>query len=157
METGNDIQHARVAIADKKAESTSLGKSKRKEKKHPTLNNASSAVNNLTPVFADLNSRNTPRAVEIFYHYDTLMPVVGAPFDIHFEDGSTISGKLDNRGYAKIENAPEGRFYVMLGEDARKWERQEAENMVTNKKISPYSAQAIQQYWLAQSHSGKYK
>lgn len=45
METGNDIQHARVAIADKKAESTSLGKSKCKEKKHPTLNNSSCVVN----------------------------------------------------------------------------------------------------------------
>lgn len=45
METGEDIQHGRVAIADKKAESTSLGKSKRKEKSHPILNNGSTAVN----------------------------------------------------------------------------------------------------------------
>lgn len=45
METGEDIQHGRVAIADKKAESISLGKSKRKEKPHPILNNGSTAVN----------------------------------------------------------------------------------------------------------------
>jgi hypothetical protein len=46
--------------------------------------------------------------------------MVGAPFKLRFEDGPTISGKLDAQGFKRIEAVPNQSATVEFGEDERK-------------------------------------
>ena len=95
-------------------------------------------------------TKNT--GVDVYYHYDDLMPVVNAPFEAHFEDGTVVSGTLDENGYAYIEDAPEGRFHVLFGEDAREWVYTEPEE----KRVeSCYTEEEIQLFWLQENNKGK--
>ena len=41
--------------------------------------------------------------IELNHHYDDLEPVKGAPYKLHFSDGTTISGKVDGNGFARHE------------------------------------------------------
>jgi type VI secretion system secreted protein VgrG len=59
--------------------------------------------------------------IELNHHYDDLEPVKGAPYKLHFSDGTTISGKVDDKGFARHEGVPPGDAKVEWGEDARKW------------------------------------
>ncbi|WP_321884717.1 type VI secretion system Vgr family protein [Paraburkholderia bannensis] len=54
------------------------------------------------------------------YHDDT--PVQGAPFKIHYDNGATFSGIVDEKGQADLTNAPKGPGRIELGEDARAYE-----------------------------------
>ncbi|WP_104656994.1 type VI secretion system Vgr family protein [Ralstonia insidiosa] len=63
----------------------------------------------------------TPHFIELNHHYDDLEPVKGAPYKLHFSDGTTISGKVDGSGFARHEGVPPGEAKVEWGEDARKW------------------------------------
>ena len=87
------------------------------------------------------------KEVDIYYHYDNLMPVVNAPFEAHFEDGTVIAGVLDENGYAHIEDAPNGRFHVLFGEDARDWSA-DSENILPE---SPYSEEDLLNHWFKQN------
>ncbi|MDK8111392.1 type VI secretion system Vgr family protein, partial [Neisseria mucosa] len=92
------------------------------------------------------------KGVDVYYHYDDLMPVVNAPFEAYFEDGTIISGILDENGYAHIEDAPEGRFHVLFGEDPREWIYKEPEE----KRVeSRYTEEEIQLFWLQENNKGK--
>ena len=92
------------------------------------------------------------KGVDVYYHYDALMPVVNAPFEAYFEDGTIISGILDENGYAHIEDAPEGRFHVLFGEDPREWIYKEPEE----KRVeSRYTEEEIQLFWLQENNKGK--
>ena len=82
------------------------------------------------------------KGVDVYYQYDNLMPVVNAPFDLYFEDGTIISGKLDENGYAHIEDAPNGRFHAVFGEDAREWLAEEE-----TRKQTTYTEAEIHQAW----------
>ncbi|TAL15907.1 MAG: type VI secretion system tip protein VgrG [Aquabacterium sp.] len=58
------------------------------------------------------------RVLELNFRYQDMQPVVGADYQVHFEDGSWRSGKLDDQGHAVIENTPgPGRAY--FGYDTR--------------------------------------
>ena len=59
--------------------------------------------------------------IELTHHYDDLEPVKGAPYKLHFSDGTTVSGKVDGNGFARHEGVPLGEAKVEWGEDARKW------------------------------------
>ena len=58
------------------------------------------------------------------------------------EDGTIISGKLDENGYAHIEDAPNGRFHAVFGEDAREWLAEEE-----TRKQTTYTEGEIHQAW----------
>jgi type VI secretion system secreted protein VgrG len=60
--------------------------------------------------------------IELNQHYDDLEPVKGAPYKLTFKDGSVITGKLDDQGFARHEGVPVGLARVQWGEDARNWE-----------------------------------
>ena len=70
-----------------------------------------------------------------------------APFEAHFEDGTVIAGVLDENGYAHIEDAPNGRFHVLFGEDARDWSA-DSENILPE---SPYSEEDLLNHWVKQN------
>ncbi|CAJ0731264.1 hypothetical protein R77592_02609 [Ralstonia mannitolilytica] len=70
--------------------------------------------------------------IELNHHYDDLEPVKGAPYKLHFSDGTTISGKVDGNGFARHEGVPPGEAKVEWGEDARKWA---AESQRTNDRF----------------------
>ncbi len=61
-------------------------------------------------------------AIELNYHYDDLNPVVGAPYRVTLKTGQVITGKLDNKGFARIEGVPPGEYFVEYGEDQGRWE-----------------------------------
>ena len=62
--------------------------------------------------------------IELNQHYDDLEPIKGAPYKLTFEDGSVITGKLDEQGFARHEGVPAGRACLEWGEDVRDWEAQ---------------------------------
>ncbi|AYA47422.1 hypothetical protein RSP824_13615 [Ralstonia pseudosolanacearum] len=74
----------------------------------------------------------TPHFIELNHHYDDLEPVKGAPYKLHFSDGTTIAGKVDGNGFARHEGVPPGEAKVEWGEDARKWA---AESQRTNDRF----------------------
>ncbi|MDE2429242.1 MAG: type VI secretion system tip protein VgrG [Burkholderiales bacterium] len=61
------------------------------------------------------------RAIELNFHYDDLEPVKAAPYKVTFADGTSRQGKLNAKGYARLENVPPGDYHVEYGEDERPW------------------------------------
>lgn len=59
--------------------------------------------------------------IELHRHYDDLSPVPGAPYKLHFEDGTVLSGSLDAQGYKLLSGVPAGNYTVEFGEDPRDW------------------------------------
>ncbi|WLE57652.1 type VI secretion system tip protein VgrG [Burkholderia plantarii] len=58
----------------------------------------------------------------LLYQYHDESPVQGARFTIHYDDGGTYSGTVDNQGMADLSNAPQGTGRIELGEDSRPYE-----------------------------------
>ena len=61
------------------------------------------------------------RAVELNLHYGDLEPVRHSPYKITFANGTSLSGILDGKGHARLENIPPGDYHVEYGEDERDW------------------------------------
>lgn len=61
------------------------------------------------------------RAVELNLHYGDLEPVINSPYKITFANGTSLSGLLDAKGHARLENVPAGDYHVEYGEDQRDW------------------------------------
>ncbi|WP_332877496.1 DUF2345 domain-containing protein [Massilia sp. S19_KUP03_FR1] len=57
--------------------------------------------------------------VELNYRWDDLQPMVGAPYKVLFDDGTSIEGKLDAKGYARLDGMPAKGAVVTYGEDER--------------------------------------
>lgn len=62
---------------------------------------------------------NAGNFMELNYRWDDMQPMVGAPYEVLFADGTSIVGKLDAKGHARIENVPPGGGVVLYGEDER--------------------------------------
>ncbi len=60
-----------------------------------------------------------PLALALNHHWPDLEPMVGALYRVVFADASSRSGKLDAKGYARLEGIPAGMAEVFYGEDAR--------------------------------------
>ena len=60
-----------------------------------------------------------PLALELNHHWPDLEPLAGAPYRVVFVDGSSRSGKLDAKGYARLDGIPAGMAEVFYGDDAR--------------------------------------
>ncbi|MBC7992023.1 MAG: type VI secretion system tip protein VgrG [Rhizobacter sp.] len=60
-----------------------------------------------------------PLALELSHHWPDLEPMAGAPYRVVFADGSSRSGKLDAKGYARLDGIPAGMAEVFYGDDAR--------------------------------------
>ena len=58
---------------------------------------------------------------EISHHYEDLEPVRNAPYKLHLRNGTTLSGTLDDKGFARLDGVPPGKGTVELSEDARQW------------------------------------
>lgn len=57
--------------------------------------------------------------LELNYRWDDLKPMVRAPYKVLFDDGTSVEGKLDAKGYARLENMPSKGGAVIFGEDER--------------------------------------
>ncbi|WP_255992349.1 DUF2345 domain-containing protein, partial [Chitinolyticbacter albus] len=60
--------------------------------------------------------------IELNYAYDDIEPVKGAPFTLKYSDGTEIRGKLDDKGFARVDGVPLGTAKVLLGDDSRAWD-----------------------------------
>jgi type VI secretion system secreted protein VgrG len=68
-----------------------------------------------------LPSVNKASWIELNHAYDDLEPVKGAPYRLIFDNGKVISGKLDDKGFARHDGVPDGSARVEWGEDERRW------------------------------------
>ncbi|KVU27942.1 type VI secretion protein [Burkholderia ubonensis] len=55
---------------------------------------------------------------------DNLKPVPGAPYKVVFDNGTTMTGKLDANGYAVLRDVPDGSAKAFFGEDPRPFVQQ---------------------------------
>jgi hypothetical protein len=62
---------------------------------------------------------NLKNFVELNHHWPDLTPVAGGAYRAVFADGTSQEGKLDSKGFARIENIPPGPVQVYYGEDPR--------------------------------------
>ena len=80
-----------------------------------------------------LPSVKNSKFIELNYHYDDLTPIKGAAYKVIFEDGSTMSGILDDKGYAKVDGVPSDKKYMVeFGEDPVEWVPPPLENIKPN-------------------------
>ncbi|WP_083300699.1 type VI secretion system Vgr family protein [Jeongeupia sp. USM3] len=77
------------------------------------------SANSVLPAFPQKDRKNF---LELTHSYPDLRPVPGAPYVVHFADGSQLQGKLDDKGYARLENVPEGPVSIYYGEDPRPYQ-----------------------------------
>ena len=63
--------------------------------------------------------KEPPNFIEVNYHDPRLKPREGYPYRIVFEDGTTLSGKLDGAGHAKHEGVPNQNAKVYFGESPK--------------------------------------
>ena len=57
--------------------------------------------------------------LELNYRWDDMQPMVGAPYKVTFADGTSREGKLDSKGFARLEGIPNSMATVVYGEDER--------------------------------------
>ncbi|MEH6435949.1 type VI secretion system Vgr family protein [Massilia sp. DD77] len=91
--------------------------------------------------------------LELNYRWDDMQPMVGAPYKVVFENGTSLAGKLDARGFARLENVPAGAALVSYGEDEREAQprRQRKPNALLGAKpASDEEAQRLLEQYLAQ-------
>ncbi|WP_122466283.1 type VI secretion system tip protein VgrG [Pseudomonas viridiflava] len=69
-------------------------------------------------------AKANPTWLELNLHYDNLEPVPGASYRVDFADGSTREGVLDDEGFARLEDVPQGPAKVYYGEDPRPFTRE---------------------------------
>jgi uncharacterized protein involved in type VI secretion and phage assembly/uncharacterized protein (DUF2345 family) len=94
--------------------------------------------------------------LELNYRWDDLQPMVGAPYKVLFDDGTSLAGKLDAKGFARIENLPTKSGVVTFGEDERDatLRHQRPANAVLGAKATnDDEASAILQKYLAQEEA----
>ncbi|MCM2329792.1 MAG: type VI secretion system tip protein VgrG [Pseudomonas sagittaria] len=60
--------------------------------------------------------------LELNLHHDNLEPVPHAPYRVEFSDGSVREGKLDEKGFARLEDVPPGPSKIYYGEDPRSFD-----------------------------------
>lgn len=63
--------------------------------------------------------KEPPNFIEVNYHDERLKPRAGYPYRIVFEDGTTLSGKLDGAGHARHEGVPNRNAKVYFGESPK--------------------------------------
>ena len=73
------------------------------------------------PVLPSGKVGDLPHFLEISHHYEDLEPVRNAPYKVHLRNGTTLSGTLDDKGFARLDGVPPGKGTVELSEDARQW------------------------------------
>ncbi|MCM2569340.1 type VI secretion system Vgr family protein [Janthinobacterium kumbetense] len=67
------------------------------------------------------NAADLGRTVELNLHYGDLEPVINSPYKITFANGTSLSGLLNDKGHARLENIPPGAYHIEYGEDQRDW------------------------------------
>ncbi|WP_411739774.1 bacteriophage T4 gp5 trimerisation domain-containing protein, partial [Pseudomonas sp. BF-B-26] len=68
-------------------------------------------------------AKANPTWLELNLHYSNLEPVPGASYRVEFADGSSREGVLDAKGFARLEDVPQGPAEVYYGEDPRPFDR----------------------------------
>ncbi|KPY23439.1 Rhs element Vgr protein [Pseudomonas syringae pv. philadelphi] len=69
-------------------------------------------------------AKANPTWLELNLHYDNLEPVPGASYHVDFADGSKREGVLDDDGFARLENVPQGLAKIYYGENPRPFNRE---------------------------------
>ncbi|RMM04379.1 Rhs element Vgr protein, partial [Pseudomonas syringae pv. maculicola] len=69
-------------------------------------------------------AKANPTWLELNLHYDNLEPVPGASYRVDFADGSKREGVLDDDGFARLENVPQGPAKIYYGENPRPFNRE---------------------------------
>jgi type VI secretion system secreted protein VgrG len=99
---------------------------------------------------------NVNNFIELNYRWDDLQPMVGAPYTVLFDNGTSIEGKLDANGFARLENVPNRSAVVLYGEDEREPvpRHKQKPNAVAGCKASSHEeAQSILERYLAQEEA----
>ncbi|WP_322095698.1 DUF2345 domain-containing protein, partial [Paraburkholderia bannensis] len=73
------------------------------------------------PVLPSGKVGDLPHFLELSHHYEDLQPVKNAPYTVRLKNGTTLSGTLDDRGFARIDGMQPGQGTASLGEDVRQW------------------------------------
>jgi type VI secretion system secreted protein VgrG len=113
-----------------------------------TVYSASQSFNGPRSFNALLPRMGVKNYLELNLHWPDLEPAVGAPYYLAFANGAEITGKLDEKGYARIDNPPDQEYEAWFGEDARKakteFDEPEHSNMEINAELTQEQKQAIQ-------------
>jgi type VI secretion system secreted protein VgrG len=91
--------------------------------------------------------------IELNYRWDDLQPMVGAPYKVQFDDGTSREGTLDAKGFARLENTPSIGAVVTYGEDSRTAQprkKQKPNQVAGAKPTNDEEAKAILEKYLAQ-------
>jgi type VI secretion system VgrG family protein len=94
--------------------------------------------------------------LELNYRWDDMQPMVGAPYKVTFADGTSREGKLDAKGFARLEGIPNSMATVVYGEDERdaKPRKQRKPNAVYGMKASTQEeAEAILAKYIEQENA----
>ena len=73
------------------------------------------------PVLPSGKVGDLPNFIEINHHYADMEAVKNAPYRVHLRNGTTLSGTLDDKGFARLDGVPPGKGTVELSEDVRQW------------------------------------
>jgi len=78
--------------------------------------------------------------LELNYRWDDMQPMVAAPYKVTFADGTSREGKLDAKGFAKLDGVPHSVASVVYGEDERDavLRKQRKPNAVAGMKASTH-------------------
>ncbi|TMO56963.1 polymorphic toxin type 15 domain-containing protein [Pseudoalteromonas phenolica] len=64
----------------------------------------------------------TQSVIELAYNYQDGSSVQNAPYEVRLDDGTVLTGQLDQNGQAQLQNVPPGQFTVVYGEDTRAYQ-----------------------------------
>ena len=110
-----------------------------------------------SPVLPHLpNPADSNNFLELNYRWDDMQPMVGAPYLVKFADGTSLKGKLDAKGHARLEHTPDSVAVVTYGEDERAAvprRKQEANQVYGARARSEEEAQAILATYMAQEEA----
>jgi type VI secretion system secreted protein VgrG len=113
-----------------------------------TVYSASQSFNGPRSFNALLPRMGVKNYIELNLHWPDLEPAVNAPYYVVFANGAEKVGKLDEKGYARIDNPPDQEYEVWFGEDARKakteFDEPEHSNIEINAELTEDQKQAIQ-------------
>ncbi|WP_404389758.1 DNA/RNA non-specific endonuclease [Pseudoalteromonas phenolica] len=85
----------------------------------------------------------TQSVIELAYNYQDGSPVQNAPYEVRLDDGTVLTGQLDQNGQAQLQNVPPGQFTVVYGEDSRAY--QPEDNSTPNPLYGQISAHTAKQ------------
>jgi type VI secretion system secreted protein VgrG len=90
------------------------------------------------PVLPAGSTQNPKSWIEIERKYFDGSPAQYAPYKIKFADGSIKKGRLNEQGYARIQDVAPGLAKIEIGEDVRDWKPDDSSDPIRNPAYRKY-------------------